>query len=201
MSKTRLSTLVLPFALVLAAPVARAQSATPAAETESSSLEIYAAHSWFDAQGTGSRPTLGGVGGRLMTTFGRHNSMTGGGSWFTRSAFGVFATYTAKQNDNQMTTIHYGAQVDAHLLPTPLEHVLDPFVSLGVGGFRTKVENTGLLGGGSVTNTDLAITPALGSHFHLTPNIAIRGDLRDVIIFGDKTTNNYVAEGGLSLSF
>ena len=201
MSKIRLSALVLPAAFLFAAPVARAQSTTPASESESSSLEIYAAHYWLDAQGSGSRPTLGGVGGRLMTTFGRHDRTTGGGSWYTRSAFGVFATYTAKQNDNQVTTIHYGAQVDAQLLPMPLAHVLDPFVSLGVGGFRTKVDNAGLLGGESVTNTDLAITPALGSHFRLTPNIAIRGDLRDVIIFGDKTTNNYVAEGGLSLSF
>jgi hypothetical protein len=35
----------------------------------------------------------------------------------------------------------------------------------------------------------------------LTGAIKFRGDIRDVIVFGDERTNNFVFEGGISVGF
>ena len=187
-------------AAIFAATPARAQDGTARVESETTSLEIFATHYWLDDQGTGTRPELGGAGARLMTNLGRVTRSNN--TWFTRSSLGVFGVYTAKQKDNDSTSWHVGGELDAVLLPSPVATVLDPFLSVGAGAFHTRLKVGTLLGGEeTVTNTDFALTPGAGTYFHFTPNISLRGDLRDVIIFGDETTHNFEASAGISLNF
>jgi hypothetical protein len=42
---------------------------------------------------------------------------------------------------------------------------------------------------------------AAGILIPITGEIKFRGDLRDAIVFGNKTTNNFIAEGGISIGF
>jgi len=158
--------------------------------------EVYLAQYSLDNAGAdGDREGLGGFGGRLM--FNRSTASDALRTFFTRASGGVFATYT---NQDDFSTLHYGVQGDVALFPAPVARgFLDPFISLGVGAFRTSSDFTG--GEGSVVNTDFAITPAAGTRIPFFSGISFRGDLRAPIIFGESTTVNFVAEGGLSLSF
>jgi hypothetical protein len=158
--------------------------------------EVYLAQYSLDNAGAdGGRAGLGGFGGRLM--FNRSAASDALRTFFTRASGGVFATYTTQ---DESSTLHYGVQGDVALFPAPVARgFLDPFVSLGVGGFRSSANNP--LGEGSVVNTDFAITPAAGTRVPLFSGISFRGDLRAPIIFGESTSVNFVAEGGLSLSF
>jgi hypothetical protein len=157
--------------------------------------ELYLAQYSFDNPGGGDREGLGGFGGRLM--FNRSTASEALRTFFTRASGGVFATYTTKDD---ASTLHYGVQGDVALFPAPIARgFLDPFVSVGLGGFRTSVNNP--LGEGNIVNTDLAFTPAAGTRIPLFNGISFRGDLRVPVIFGESTTVNFVAEGGLSLSF
>ena len=158
--------------------------------------QVYLAqYSLDNAAADGGRAGVGGFGGRLM--FNRSTAANALRTFFTRASGGVFATYT---NQDDVSTLHYGVQGDVALFPAPVARGwLDPFISVGLGGFRTSVNNP--LGEGNIVNTDLALTPAAGTRIPLFSGISFRGDLRAPIIFGESTTVNFVAEGGLSLSF
>jgi hypothetical protein len=158
--------------------------------------EVYLAQYSLDNAGEGTdRQGLGGFGGRLM--FNRSTASEALRTFFTRASGGVFATYTTKE---EFSTLHYGVQGDVALFPAPIARgYLDPFISVGAGIFRTSSEFTG--GEGNIVNSDFALTPAAGTRIPLFSGISFRGDLRAPIIFGESTTVNFVAEGGLSLSF
>lgn len=157
--------------------------------------EVYLAQYSLDNAAGGDRQGLGGFGGRLM--FNRSTAAEALRTFFTRASGGVFATYT---NQDDLSTLHYGVQGDVALFPAPIARgYLDPFISVGAGGFRTSVNNP--LGEGNIVNTDFALTPAAGTRIPLFSGISFRGDLRVPVIFGESTTVNFVAEGGLSLSF
>ena len=51
------------------------------------------------------------------------------------------------------------------------------------------------------SSTELAAVPGAGLNLRLTPRFALRGDLRDVVIFGPETTHNFEASAGLAISF
>lgn len=80
------------------------------------------------------------------------------------------------------------------------------FVGAGVGGATIKVDDFDLpgpeAGGGSETH---ALVPLAGGvkfgNRPTRPTWAIRGDLRDNIIFGDETSHNLEASGGVSFFF
>jgi len=140
------------------------------------------------------REGIGGIGGRLM--FGRGDATKVVSTFFNRARAGVFATYTAEQKD--ITTLHVGGQADFPLFAAPVVNgFLDPFISLGAGLFRTSVD---VIGGDNSSN-DFAFTPAIGTMIPITGAIKFRGDIRDVIVFGDDTSNNLVLEGGISVGF
>jgi hypothetical protein len=139
------------------------------------------------------RTGIGGVGARLM--FGRGGATNVLSTFFQRARAGVFVTYTGEQKDIQ--TLHYGVEGDFPLFAAP-RGWLDPVISVGLGGFRTSVDVIGE----DNSSTDFALTPGAGTRIPITGSIAFRGDLRDVIVFGpDNTSNNWVAEGGISIGF
>jgi len=160
------------------------------------SVEPFLAQYFFDAGD--DREGIGGFGLRAMVNRG---SVVGGmNTFFTRARAGVFFTYTGEQKS--ISTFHFGGQAEVPLFAAPVGGgYLDPFFSLAVGAFRTKFEGATTVAGTSATSTDLALTPGAGTLIPLFGALAIRGDIRDVIIFGDETTNNFVFEGGLSIGF
>ena len=160
------------------------------------SIEPYLAHYFFDAGD--DREGLGGVGVRAM--LGRGAVVGGMNTFFTRARAGIFFTYTAKQTDADVSTFNFGGQAEVPLFAAPVANgYLDPFISLGAGMFRTSAD---IAGPGDRTFSDFALTPGAGTLIPLFGAIAFRGDIRDVIIFGDPdTTNNFVFEGGISIGF
>src|SRR5687767_5220517 len=155
------------------------------------SIEGFLAQYMFDNPG-GDREGIGGVGVRAM--LGRGDVTGTLNNFFQRAKAGVFLVYTADQKD--VSTLHFGGQADFPLFAAPvLNGYVDPFFSLGAGAFRVSQE---LTGSGDRVFTDLAVTPAIGALFPLTGAIKFRGDIRDVIVFGDDRTNNFVFEGGIS---
>ena len=150
-----------------------------------------------NAVGTADK-TLGGYGVRVM--FNRSTPAATLRSFFNRASVGAFATFTSGQGAQNASTQHVGVQADFGLFNAPIfRGTLDPFVSLGAGGLRTAFD--GDRGTGRVSNTDFAFTPGIGTRVPLFSGIGFRGDLRAPIVFGNTTTVNPVAEGGIYLSF
>lgn len=160
------------------------------------SIEPYLAHYFFDVGE--DREGIGGIGVRAM--LGRGAVVGGMNSFFTRARAGIFLTYTAAQTDLDVKTLHFGGQAEVPLFAAPVSGgYLDPFFSLSAGLMRLAAD---LEGPGDRTTTDFAITPGAGTLIPLFGALAIRGDIRDVIVFGEgETTNNFVFEGGLSIGF
>jgi hypothetical protein len=145
------------------------------------------------------RETLAGIGLRAMLHpfAGRPED----GPWWTRTQFGAFVAFTPERDE--VETLHYGAEVDLHFVPAHRVARFDPFVALGVGGFRGRPAPLLLPPGDEEldTTTELALSPAIGMHVVLTPRFALRGDLRDIVVFGDETTHNAQIAAGVVLVF
>jgi len=199
MSQTRRIALLASAFALFAAPT-RAQAQDDTMGPSRVSVEGFLAQYMFDNPG-GDRENIGGVGARLM--FGRGDVTGTLNNFFNRAKAGVFLVYTAEQE--AVSTFHFGGQADFPIFAAPVARgYLDPFFSLGLGGFRTKIDvpsGTQVPAGFSATSTDFALTPAIGTLIPLTGAIKFRGDIRDVIIFGDDRTNNWVFEGGISVGF
>jgi hypothetical protein len=70
---------------------------------------------------------------------------------------------------------------------------------VGAGVLRSKAEPAT---GRSVTSSDFAVTPAVGTRIPFFSGIGFRGDLRSPIVFSDGDTRvHFLAEGGIYVSF
>lgn len=146
----------------------------------------------------GGKNTFGGYGARVM--FNRSTPAATLRSFANRASVGAFVVATSGQGPRDAASLHYGVQADVALFPAPIfRATLDPFFSLGLGALRTTYAPAS--GTGDVRNTNLALTPALGTRIPLITGFGFRGDLRAPVVFGNKTTVNGVAEGGIFLSF
>jgi hypothetical protein len=194
MSQTRrIALLVSTFALCAAVP-ARVQAQDDNMGPSRIFIEGFLAQYMLDIP-DGDREGIGGVGVRAM--LGRGDVTSTLDNFFQRAKAGVFLVYTADQKD--VSTFHLGGQADFPLFAAPvLSGYVDPFFSLGAGAFRVSEE---LSGSGDRVFTDFALTPAIGALFPLTGAIKFRGDIRDVIVFGDETRNHFDFEGGISIGF
>lgn len=148
--------------------------------------------------GGGDRNAFGGYGVRVL--FNRSTPAATLRSFADRASVGAFLVASSGQGSTDASSLHYGVQADVSTFPRPIfRGSLDPFFSLGVGAFRSTYATTG--GTGDVKNTDFAVTPALGTRLSLLQGFGLRGDLRAPIVFGNSTTVNAVAEGGVFVSF
>ncbi len=163
-------------------------------------VEGYAARSWIDNQIGAGSVRLGGFGVRVV---GARDERRGSRTLADRTVGGAFATYTPKQGSPNVTTLHAGLESDVSLLARPLGGRLDPFFALALGLFRTSRESSLTTPGsrGRISRTDFAFTPAVGTRIPLVAGVGLRGDLRTPIIVGASTTFNFVAEGGLHVTF
>jgi len=183
----RAAELTLPGAAALAQVPPPDVPGGPGAITFEGSLSL------LSLDGADERRTLGGIGLRamLLPFAGRPDD----GPWWTRAAYGAFVAFTPERDG--IETLHYGAEVDVHVVPAHRVVRFDPFVALGIGGFGVRPAES--IGGESAT--DVALSPGVGTHVVLTPRFVLRGDVRDVVVFGDETTHNPQAEIGIVLVF
>jgi hypothetical protein len=196
----RRRTAALGAALAALPAIAHAQTSTDGGQPYRFTVEGYLAQYWLD-NGVADKQGLGGFGGRLM--FNRSTPARAVRTLADRATVGVFATYTTGQGDPEVSTLHAGAEVDASLFGAPIASgFLDPFVSIGAGFYRVSADLPATTGSNDRrVRTDFALTPAAGTRVPFFNGIGARGDLRLPIIFGNTTSVNFVAEGGLYVSF
>ena len=157
----------------------------------------------------GDRSTLSahGVGGRLMWNVAPTASAATGLA--SRTELGVYGTYTPERRFGQGLRVgSYGGGVAADVRPlaSPLAGRIDPYVSLGAGALHVSVDRASALNPSPSpllerSRTTFALTPGAGLLVRLTPGIALRGELRDVMTFRDDTRHNVALGTGLRLTF
>jgi len=157
-----------------------------------------AQYSLDDRIGT-DKQALGAFGARVM--FVRPDPDRASRSMVDRAVGGVFATFSPNQGTPAINTLHIGVETDIPFVARPIGGHLDPFFGFGIGAFRTSRPNALAGGPKRITRTDLAFTPALGTRIPFFSGIGARGDVRMPLVFGMSTTANFVAEGGLYVSF
>jgi hypothetical protein len=177
--------------LAIGAAPAGAQETPTGVQPYRFTVEGYLANYWLDrGEAAGSRASVGGYGARVM--FNRSTASAVARTFFQRASAGVYGTFTTKQNG--VSTQNIGGQVDASLFPTAIAAGrLDPFLSLGAGGYR--------IAGGPDNKTNFVLTPAVGTRIPFFSGIGFRGDLRAPIVFGTDAQVNFLAEGGVYVSF
>jgi hypothetical protein len=154
----------------------------------------------LDTGGNGDAVEVDGVGARLMWT---PASPTGANDLVSRSALGLFATFTPEQAGHRFSTFHAGAAMDVRPLAMPLFGRVDPILSLGAGLFRTSIDHnvSQPLPIGVRSDTRFALSPGIGARIGLWQGVGLRGDVRDVITFRGDTRHNVNFGAGLSLVF
>lgn len=165
-------------------------------------IEPYLSHMFLETDANSDRESQGGFGVRVM--FGQAQASQVVSSFFNRARVGGYLTYNAEQGDLELKSIHYGVQADFPLLAAPADATgplrFDPFLSLGAGVLNASVPSG--TSGTRESSNDFTLTPAAGVQVPITGEIKFRGDIRDVILFGEgRTSNNFVFEGGISIGF
>jgi hypothetical protein len=132
-------------------------------------------------------------------------------------AFGILAEADALRTVGRegLRTTHLGVQLDVRPLRTSIVRRLDPHASFGIGMFRSDAatgrrapHEPATPGGASGIEsvdarrgaTNLALSPGVGIRLRLSPQLALRGDVRDAMIPGSRWHHNTEVSGGVSLS-
>jgi hypothetical protein len=169
-------------------------------------LEQYLSRAELDPAIVGTPASLGGAGARLLRPLGTADAGDPG-----RLALGAFATY-ARHGDRGLTAWHYGAQADLRLASQPLIGRIDPLLSLGVGALRTShASGCGTAAaanacgpqtssGRARSETAAAVSPALGLRVALLPGLAVRSEVRDVIVYRGAPRHSLELATGVSLA-
>lgn len=146
------------------------------------------------AEGQDRTRGLGG-GARLMMNLAPFSGP--GNSLLDRMVLGGFVS---SSGGDGISVLHSGAEMDLHPVHNPLGGRFDPFVLVGAGRFRTRVE-------GARAEADFALSPGAGVRVPLTGLFELRADARDVIVFGGtgdgagRTTHNPELTAGVQLRF
>ncbi len=85
------------------------------------------------------------------------------------------------------TSYFYGGQVDEFLVRRPLFGLIDPFVSVALGAYRTSVSAEACIAGAaagtcSVAQTNFALAPGGGIRIPIPNRFQVRFDARDLIV-------------------
>ena len=162
------------------------------------SVEGFLTQYWLDDPTPSGRIGVNGGGVRVMLSMG--GSSDAQGFWGRRPAAGVFIVATSEQEG--ISTFHVGGELDMHLFRGPLRGLIDPFISIGLGAFRLSADEDVIgIPLEDRASTEFTAVPGAGVHLRFHPRFAVRGDLRDVVIFGTETTHNFEASAGLSVNF
>lgn len=163
------------------------------------SLEPYYSRLMLDNGDGSTRTGVNGYGGRLWVNLAPFSGPSP--NLLGHMSLALFTTYYPDQANNGASLLNYGAESDIFFVNRPLGGVLDPFISIGGSAFRTKDTNT------DESQTRFALSPGAGIRIPLSNRFQIRGDAKDVLLFGvpvtsgKKTLNNYEFSAALGITF
>jgi hypothetical protein len=167
------------------------------------------------------RTHLPAFGGRMLWALGR--SAIDSASMAARIAVGPFVSHAAT-DDGRPEVWHYGVHSDVRLLARPAAGLVDPLLTLGVGRLRTVQQERQMpvtlpmwRAGHWLTpgpnrmhmlpqpveervTTRLALSPGLGARISVGQGLALRTDLRDVLLPRAPQRHNLELSGGVSLT-
>jgi hypothetical protein len=107
---------------------------------------------------------------------------------------------------------HYGVQADLRLTRGSVAGRIDPLVSLGLGAVRVEepAKHTPIVpfrdpearaaASAPRTRTDASVVPGVGARLRLLPGLGLRGDVRMMVDFGERTTRNVETSAGVSIT-
>ena len=171
---------------------------------------VEAGYTQLRFDGNGSTLNAVGVGGRLMWNLAPASPVTGATSGLaSRTDLGLYGTYTPQQRFGQgfrVGSYSAGVAADVRPLASPIAGRIDPYVTVGAGALRVQVDQPSTLTPAPSpllerSRTTFAFTPGAGLLVRLTPGIALRGDVRDLMTFRDDTRHNLAVGAGLRLTF
>ncbi|MDP9349872.1 MAG: hypothetical protein M3P24_12150, partial [Gemmatimonadota bacterium] len=110
----------------------------------------YATSLMLDAGAGQQRTRAWGGGGRLMLNLAPFSGP--GNNLLDRMVLGGFVSSGGGEG---VSVLHSGAELDLHFVHNPLGGLLDPFVLVGAGRFRTRVDGAG-------AEADFALSPGAG---------------------------------------
>ena len=167
----------------------------------------------------GSRVRPAGYGGRVLWALGSRSDperQTLAG----RTSVGPFAIVTGREPSSPRVW-HVGAHADFRVLSRPLGGRLDPLVSLSVGAFRAEPGHGNLAADerwlvpvghdavgrtlrvpapASRATTRPALAPGIGARLLIAPGFALRGELKNAVLIGDRVTRQLELAGGVSVA-
>jgi hypothetical protein len=159
----------------------------------------------FRLDADGPTVSAGGVTGRVMWS--AAGVLDAVPALAGRTDVGVYGTYAAAQATGAnpgFSMYGAGAVADVRPFASPLAARLDPFLSLGAGVLHTNVGNgfprpsSPLL---AESRAAFTLTPGAGARVLLLPNVALQGDVRDVMTFRSGTRHNVAFGAGLRVTF
>ena len=210
------------FPALFAAHVAAAPLAAQSMVPPGTAVEGYFARAVLDPAVAGSRTRVAGVGARLLIPV---QSLTDGTLTgpARRTSIGAFFT-TIPDDGRGVEARHFGIQADLRPTEAPVVGRVEPLLSVGVGSFVGRRQRSvrelyspiclgvtdfavpeaaqpclrALPGHGDTTRNQLAVSPAVGVRVGLLPGLALRAELRDVIVQRDGPRHNVEIATGLS---
>lgn len=185
-------------AVALLAPLSHARAQALGPQRQFLAIEPYYEYARLDNGSTVPRTSLNGYGGRLWINLDPFHFIPGG-------SIALFTTYAPKQQSNNVTAVHYGAEYDQFLVRRPLGGLIDPFIAVGGGLYRTTAD----LGAARYRQTRWAVTPGGGIRIPIPNRFELRADAKDLIRFNTKTapggtgrtTHNLLVQGALGITF
>jgi hypothetical protein len=177
------------------APAVHAQALGP--QRQFLAIEPYYERTNFDVGEGFDKENTNGYGARLWVNLDPFH-------FILNSSIALFASYTPSQGNasfDGVTAWHYGAEYDQFLVRRPLGGVIDPFITVGGGRYRIGAEGD--------HQTYWTFSPGGGLRIPIPNRLELRIDAKDMMIFatpsgtnGEKrTTNNFVLQGGVGLTF
>ena len=183
-------------------------------------VEGYVGQARLESGLLGDDARLTGGGARLLVPLAAFDATTEH-PLARRLAVGGFVSSTSA-DDDRVSARHVGLQADLSLTDRWIAGRFEPLVSLGVGTFRARrTAGEGLTGAPSCVRPPLdatvaclaaratpatpvrrsapAITPGIGTRIALLPGLALRADLRDVIVYDGPPRHG--AEVAVGVSF
>ena len=201
---------ILPYAaaaaLVLVSTRAEAQALGP--QRQLLSLEPFYSRVEIETGSGSGRTGLNGYGLLFWLNLAPFSGPTG--NLVNHTGLGLFTSWSPGHGPQNISTFHFGAEFDIHPINYPIAGSLDPFISLGLGLFRTRSGFQGSATSPRFSSTRFALTPGVGLRIPLANRFQLRGDARDAIVFGNgfgvpsggsRTTHTFEFRGGLGLTF
>lgn len=126
------------------------------------------------------------------------------------SSIALFGSYAPDQNRIGNKTAYYGAQIDQFFVRRPLGGIIDPFISVGAGGYWRSYTNPQPVNGVAYYHTTrFALSPGGGIRIPMPNRFELRGDVKDLMVFRSRdtrtglsrTSNNLLVQAGLGVTF